>query len=148
MEGGGKIAFRFAMSAGDSREVFGRVEGAPRQGGRVFPRIRGVGRRWPFALQPGGALHILRDEDCRIEAGRRVAGAFDRTKDHIRRKGADRAAGTRVLQADRRIAPGDPALLSAIGAETVPVRRRLAVCLLSAGDDLVAGPGWKPRDAA
>lgn len=113
-----------------------------------------AGGRWAFTLQPGEALRILtgapvpagtrrvvRDEDCRIEAGRLIPGGFDRAKGHIRRKGADLAAGTPVLPAGRRITPGDLALLSAIGIGTVPVRRRLEVCLLSTGDELVAGPG-------
>ncbi|MER7847293.1 gephyrin-like molybdotransferase Glp [Kitasatospora sp. NPDC096077] len=65
---------------------------------------------------------------------------------HIRRRGSDVAAGTRVLEAGTRLGPTQLGLLAAIGRATVKVRPRPRVVVLSTGSELVqpgepVGPG-------
>ncbi|MFI9329630.1 gephyrin-like molybdotransferase Glp [Kitasatospora sp. NPDC052868] len=65
---------------------------------------------------------------------------------HIRRRGSDVAAGSRVLEAGTRLGPTQLGLLAAIGRATVRVRPRPRVVVLSTGSELVqpgepVGPG-------
>ncbi|WP_344335606.1 molybdopterin-binding protein, partial [Kitasatospora putterlickiae] len=65
---------------------------------------------------------------------------------HIRRRGSDVTAGTRVLAAGARLGPAQLGLLAAIGRATVTVRPRPRVVVLSTGSELVqpgepVGPG-------
>ncbi|MFF3113884.1 gephyrin-like molybdotransferase Glp [Kitasatospora sp. NPDC057904] len=65
---------------------------------------------------------------------------------HIRRRGSDVAAGSRVLEAGTRLGPTQLGLLAAIGRATVKVRPRPRVVVLSTGSELVqpgepVGPG-------
>ncbi|WP_405361094.1 molybdopterin molybdotransferase MoeA [Kitasatospora sp. NBC_00085] len=65
---------------------------------------------------------------------------------HIRRRGSDVAAGSRVLEAGTRLGPAQLGLLAAIGRATVKVRPRPRVVVLSTGSELVqpgepVGPG-------
>ncbi|GAA3044308.1 gephyrin-like molybdotransferase Glp [Kitasatospora sp. NPDC006786] len=65
---------------------------------------------------------------------------------HIRRRGSDVTAGTRVLEAGTRLGPAQLGLLAAIGRPTVKVRPRPRVVVLSTGSELVqpgepVGPG-------
>ncbi|MFF3005155.1 gephyrin-like molybdotransferase Glp [Kitasatospora sp. NPDC057940] len=65
---------------------------------------------------------------------------------HIRRRGSDVAAGTKVLGAGTRLGPTQLGLLAAIGRATVKVRPRPRVVVLSTGSELVqpgepVGPG-------
>ncbi|WP_327680072.1 molybdotransferase-like divisome protein Glp [Kitasatospora sp. NBC_00458] len=65
---------------------------------------------------------------------------------HIRRRGSDVAAGTRVLTAGTRLGPTQLGLLAAVGRPTVTVRPRPRVVVLSTGSELVqpgepVGPG-------
>ncbi|MBP0451421.1 molybdopterin molybdotransferase MoeA [Kitasatospora sp. RG8] len=65
---------------------------------------------------------------------------------HIRRRGSDVAAGSRVLESGTRLGPAQLGLLAAIGRATVKVRPRPRVVVLSTGSELVqpgepVGPG-------
>ncbi|MER7772450.1 gephyrin-like molybdotransferase Glp [Kitasatospora sp. NPDC096140] len=65
---------------------------------------------------------------------------------HIRRRGSDVAAGSKVLEAGTRLGPTQLGLLAAIGRATVKVRPRPRVVVLSTGSELVqpgepVGPG-------
>ncbi|MFE6745004.1 gephyrin-like molybdotransferase Glp [Kitasatospora purpeofusca] len=65
---------------------------------------------------------------------------------HIRRRGSDVAAGSRVLTAGTRLGPAQLGLLAAIGRATATVRPRPRVVVLSTGSELVqpgepVGPG-------
>lgn len=68
---------------------------------------------------------------------------------HVRRRGSDVAAGTKVLDAGTRLGPTQLGLLAAIGRATVRVRPRPRVVVLSTGSELVqpgepVGPGRIP----
>ncbi|MGW4896697.1 molybdotransferase-like divisome protein Glp [Kitasatospora sp. NPDC004240] len=65
---------------------------------------------------------------------------------HIRRRGSDVPAGSKVLDAGTRLGPTQLGLLAAIGRSTVRVRPRPRVVVLSTGSELVqpgepVGPG-------
>ncbi len=65
---------------------------------------------------------------------------------HIRRRGSDVAAGSRVLTEGTRLGPAQLGLLAAVGRATVTVRPRPRVVVLSTGSELVqpgdpVGPG-------
>lgn len=66
------------------------------------------------------------------------AGSF------IRRRGSDVAAGALLLAAGTRLGPAQLGALAAAGVTRVPVRRRLAVLLISTGHELRA-PGEQLR---
>ncbi|SDY56223.1 molybdopterin biosynthesis protein [Halopenitus persicus] len=65
--------------------------------------------------------------------------------DHVMVAGADVAAGARALGPGTRLTPREIGLLSALGIETVPVRGRPRVGIVSTGDELVR-PG-EPLDS-
>jgi molybdopterin molybdotransferase len=58
-------------------------------------------------------------------------------RQHIRVKGADVAAGARILAAGTRIRPSEIGMLAAMGQGLVPVHRRARVAILSTGDELI-----------
>lgn len=57
--------------------------------------------------------------------------------DHVMVAGADVAAGARALGPGTRLTPREIGLLSALGRETVPVRGKPTVGIVSTGDELV-----------
>jgi len=61
--------------------------------------------------------------------------------------GADVAAGERALGPGTRLTPREIALLSALGVDAVPVRRRPRVGIVSTGDELVRPGGDLESDA-
>lgn len=64
---------------------------------------------------------------------------------HVRRRGEDVRAGEVVLPAGTLLGPPHLAAAAACGLETLPVRRRLRVAVLSAGSELVtAGQACRP----
>ncbi len=64
--------------------------------------------------------------------------------DSVMLAGADVAAGARALGPGTRVTPREIGLLAALGAETVPVRGRPRVGIVSTGDELV--PPGEPLD--
>ena len=107
------------------------------------------------------ARHRAPDHDRRAASGRRGrdrAGRADRRRDgagaarraapaagaHVRRTGEDVAAGSVVLPAGTVLGPAQIGLAAAVGAATLPVRRRPVVLVLSTGSELVA-PGLPLR---
>jgi molybdopterin molybdotransferase len=62
---------------------------------------------------------------------------------HVCHLGEDLRAGDIVLRAGKRLTPIDVSVLSAVGCEPVPVKKRPRVGLLTTGDELVA-PTVKP----
>jgi len=58
-------------------------------------------------------------------------------RQHIRIKGADVAAGARILAAGTRIRPAEMGMLAAMGQALVPVHRKARVAILSTGDELI-----------
>ena len=101
---------------------------------------------------PAGADAVLMQEDCepeddavgpgRARPGRVRPGRVPAAGENIRPRGEDIAAGSELFAAGRRLQPQDLGLLAATGCSEVAVYRRLAVAVLTTGDELVpAGAG-------
>lgn len=91
------------------------------------------------ATLPDGADAVVREEATREEGGDVLFTAAARPGENVRRAGEDVAAGGRALPAGIRIGARQAALLLAVGADEVLVRRRPRVALLSTGDEVVTG---------
>jgi Molybdopterin biosynthesis enzyme len=114
-----------------------------------------AGHRWEGALAPGeairiftgapvpeGADHVVIQEDVAREGEAITIQPNLGSGPNIRPAGADFAEGF-TLQAPRRLAPSDLALLASMNVAEVTVARRPKVALLATGDELVM-PGEEP----
>lgn len=84
---------------------------------------------------PPGADTVVPQELCRVD-GEGVWLPAVRPGEHVRRKGEERQAGTRVLDAGQRLRPQELGLLASCGVARVAVYRRLRIGLLSSGNEL------------
>jgi molybdopterin molybdotransferase len=92
------------------------------------------------AALPAGADAVVMSEDTQAAGGDvRVLHAV-REGQNVRRRGEHVRAGEAVLLAGRRLRSHDIGLAASVGADTVSVRRRLRVAILSTGDELVDAP--------
>ena len=111
----------------------GRTDGPPLAAGTAHRIMTG-------APLPDGADAVVQVEwtDAGTEQVRvdRAVGAGQ----NVRRAGEDVTAGTVVLPAGTLLGPAQIGLAAAVGAGTLPVRRRPRVLVLSTGSELVA-PG-------
>ena len=87
------------------------------------------------APMPDGADRVLIQEDATAEGGT-VAGPDPGAGAHVRPAGGDFGEGHAVT-APRRLGPADVALLAAMGAASLTVRRRPDVAILMTGDEIV-----------
>lgn len=96
------------------------------------------------AIMPGGADHVLIQEDTKRE-GDTVEVTFDQPRaENIRRKGRDFNQGAQLVPAGHRLTAGAIALAAAGNVGEVSVRRAPRVALLANGDELVeAGASLK-----
>lgn len=125
-------------------ELVGRVLA----GGAAGPPV-GAGetvRLLTGAPVPDGVAAVVMEEHCRvlertIVVDRAVAAGLN-----IRRRGEDAPAGTPIAAAGDVLRFGHLPILAACGIETLRVRRRLRVALLSTGDE-IAAPGAKPGES-
>ncbi|MEO9682528.1 MAG: gephyrin-like molybdotransferase Glp [Tateyamaria sp.] len=114
-----------------------------------------AGSRWDGTLKPGQAVRIFTgapvpDGADKIVIQEDVTRSGDMIsitddpgpKDNIRPAGVDFEKGM-VLDAPRRLSPGDVALLASMNIPQVPVRSAPVVALISTGDELVV-PGETP----
>jgi len=96
------------------------------------------------AVMPPGADAVVMVE--RTEESDEEESVLVRTAvapgDHVMLAGADVAAGERALGPGTRLTPREIGLLSALGVESVPVRAKPTVGIVSTGDELV-----RPGDA-
>mmetsp|Transcript_22391 Transcript_22391/g.35931 ORF Transcript_22391/g.35931 Transcript_22391/m.35931 type:complete len:393 (-) Transcript_22391:821-1999(-) len=91
---------------------------------------------------PDGADKVVIQEDV-TRSGSLITITDDPgPKDNIRPAGVDFVQGT-VMDAPRRLGPGDVALLASMNCAAVPVVRKPVVALISTGDELVM-PGEAP----
>jgi len=142
----------FAVPAWDNSAMDGyalRAADLPAEGGRLTlaGRIAAgdladerlptghVVRIFTGAPLPVGADTVVPQELCRPD-GKGVWLPVIRPGDHVRRKGEELQAGTRVLEAGQRLRPQELGLLASFGVARVAVYRRLRVGLLSSGNEL------------
>lgn len=94
------------------------------------------------AAIPPGADAIVPFEECeRIEADGHERARFTRPAragDHVRRAGADIAAGELALPEGRELSAHDLALLAALGVARVETGPRPRAAILSTGDELIS----------
>ena len=93
------------------------------------------------ALLPEGVDTVVLQEEVALGDGHVALGRPPKRGANTRAAGEDMQAGVRVLAAGRRLGPADLALLTAVGVTRVSVRRRLAVGVLSTGDEVVPAGG-------
>ena len=86
---------------------------------------------------PLGADTVLLQEEVDSAGGRLVSTAPVKRGQHIRPRGQDLACGATVVDAGKPLQPADLALLASVGVDTVAVRPRPRIGLLSSGDELV-----------
>ncbi|WP_298256200.1 gephyrin-like molybdotransferase Glp [uncultured Litoreibacter sp.] len=93
---------------------------------------------------PKGAARVIIQEDVTRKGDEIILqGSLDAGL-HIRPSGGDFTIGTE-MQAPRRLAPSDVALLASMNIANVPVRRKPIVAIIATGDELVVA-GETPRD--
>ncbi|GAB4301743.1 MAG: molybdopterin molybdotransferase MoeA [Roseovarius sp.] len=113
--------------------------------GHRFQGVVGPGqavRIFTGAPVPEGADRVVMQEDVTRDGDAIVLGAGIGQSSHIRPRGSDFSAGTR-LAAPRLLGPSDIALLAAMNVPEVQVTRRPRLALISTGDELVM-PGDAP----
>jgi len=93
------------------------------------------------AILPAGVDTVVLEEDTARDGAAIVFDGPLKQGANTRKAGEDVASGARALPRGHRLRPPDLALLTALGVAQVPVYRRLAVAVLSTGDELVAQPG-------
>ncbi|HMN87870.1 MAG TPA: molybdopterin molybdotransferase MoeA, partial [Bauldia sp.] len=108
--------------------------------GHAFAGSVGPGeavRIFTGAPVPAGADAILIQEDADAAEGHVVSRDTPVAGQHVRPRGFDFAAGATLLEPGRVLGMREVALAAAMGAATVPVRRRPVVAMLATGDELV-----------
>src|SRR5699024_4781853 len=89
---------------------------------------------------PAGADAVVMQEQCQARAGRVILPATIAGGQNIRRQGESVRADSVVLAAGTRLRPQALGLAAGVGVQTLSVRRRLRVAVLTTGDEL-AKPG-------
>jgi molybdopterin molybdotransferase len=95
---------------------------------------------------PEGTEAVIPVEHARREAGRVCFDLVPGPGAHLRRQGESIRSGARLLEAGRRLTPGDLALAALAGSDRLDVIARPRVAVAATGDELVAvgerpGPG-------
>jgi molybdopterin molybdotransferase len=83
---------------------------------------------------------VIMQEDCQRDGDLVTIRPGIKRHANTRQAGEDVPFGALALKMGRRLGPADVGLLAALGVADVPVRRRLAIALLSTGDE-VREPG-------
>jgi molybdopterin molybdotransferase len=116
--------------------------------GRPFAGAVGRGeavRIFTGANPPVGADAIVMQEVVQVDGAHVTIPGTIRLNDNLRRAGEDVALGAQVLAAGKRLGPTQIGMLAALGIAEAPLRRKLRVAVLSAGDELVEA--GRPRQA-
>lgn len=88
---------------------------------------------------PPGSDRVIVQENAEIVGDQVRLGFVGQGKPHIRKAGEDIRQGSEILTAGTRLTTGHAMLLTALGLDTVDVRAKPRVALLSTGDELVEG---------
>lgn len=87
---------------------------------------------------PPGTEAVIPVERARREAGRVRFEIAPESGSHLRHRGESIQAGARLIQAGRRLTPGDIALAALAGSDPLTVFARPRVAIAVTGDELVA----------
>jgi molybdopterin molybdotransferase len=88
---------------------------------------------------PEGADAVIMQEVVRVDGGLAWAGQAVVVGENVRRRGEDLEAGALAVEAGTRLGARQVALLAAVGADRVVVRRRPRVAVVSTGEEIVRG---------
>ncbi len=122
------------FSTDSPQHIQGRsMAGAPYQGAL---KLGNCVRIMTGAPVPEGTEAVVMQEEVSADGREALVKRLPKKGENIRRKGEDLAEGAVALSAGLRLGPADLALLSAIGAQAVPVYRKARVALFSTGDEL------------
>ncbi len=102
------------------------------------------GEMWPGgairistgAVLPKGADTVAMQEDCQMQHGSVLISPVPRKGANVRVAGGDIKVGDTALAAGHRLRPQDVALLHALGATELQVKRRLKVAIAATGAEL------------
>ena len=126
------------LAAGTPLREVGRSYAGHRHDAAVAPGT--CVRIMTGAPMPPGADTVVVLEDVEVRDGAVTVGTAPPAGANIRRRGEHIARGDVVLRAGKLLTGADVALAASIGIDTLPVRRRLRVGVLSTGDELVDPP--------
>ncbi|PSQ09358.1 molybdopterin molybdenumtransferase MoeA [Halobacteriales archaeon QS_5_68_33] len=128
----------FAVTAGDDPPLSLAEERAT-PGDEAPEHERGTARRVATGGPlPAGADAVIPREDARVGDDALRSIPVD-TGANVVERGSVVAAGETALDAGRRLAPRDAALLRDIGRDAAPVRPRLSAALLATGTEIYEG---------
>jgi molybdopterin molybdotransferase len=96
------------------------------------------------APMPAGADTVFMHEDCRADGNTVIVPPGLKRGANSRFAGEDLRKGDIMLPAGRKLTAADMALAAALGATTLPVRRRLRVAVFSTGDEVVEPGAMRP----
>lgn len=88
------------------------------------------------SMMPYGADRVVVQENARLDGDEVHLVTSKDSKRHVRVEGGDVRAGGVLLRAGTRLKQGDIILLSALGLQSLRVRKRVRIGLLSTGDEL------------
>ena len=97
---------------------------------------RGAVRIFTGAPMPVDADTVFMQEDVRADGDEVTLPPGLSRGSNMRQAGEDVASGGRIVEVGRRLRPQDIALAAAAGLDSIAVRRRLRVTVLSTGDEL------------
>lgn len=89
------------------------------------------------AVMPGGAAHIVIQEEARAEGDRLIVAAKQRKPQHVREPGIDFKSGSVIKRRGARLGAVDLALIASANFAEVEVRWRPVVAFFDNGDELV-----------
>jgi molybdopterin molybdotransferase len=150
VDGYGFAAADYAANAGHTFPVGARVAAGHPLDSPVAPGS--AVRIFTGAMLPPGIDTVAMQEDCEAGTGDdgkvtvQIPAGLKRGA-NVRQAGEDVAAGTRLFEAGALLRPQDAAALASIGIGEVVCRRRLAVAIVSTGDEVIRagsrplGPG-------
>jgi molybdopterin molybdotransferase len=144
------VAFATLAAEGSTRmPVAARV--AAGQFLPATPAAPSAVRIFTGAPMPEGLDTVFMQEDVRENDGVALLPPGIKRGANRRKRGEDIAAGSVVLRAGRMLRAQDLGLAASLGVATLPVFRRLRVCVFSTGDELVepgtTAPPGKVYDA-
>lgn len=116
-----------------------RVTGFLPAGGNDLPEVGPdcAVRIMTGAPIPSGCNAVIPVEETELDGDRLIVTQKVLLRQHIRARGADVAAGARIVAAGTRIRPSEIGMLAAMGQALVPVQRKARVAILSTGDELI-----------
>lgn len=117
-----------------SLQVQGRI--AAGDAGNVAPKAGSAWRILTGAIVPAGFDAVIMQEDTELRAHHIHFSRRPKPGQHIRRQGGDAAKGQVVVRAGAEIGARQAGALAAVGAGSVPVRRKVRVAIFSTGNEL------------